>query len=415
MKRPRHRIPKAGRVGVAIARFRRRLFEILEEARRDDPLSRLVDLLLIALITVNLVAVVLESVPSLSAEFHAEFVVIEIVSLIFFTVEYVARIWAAMDQPLRPRRYLPPWLGYMTSWSGLIDLLAVVPFWITLFFAADLRVLLVFRILRFLKLARYSPAMRSLLDAIYAERRALLGCVVILLGATVVAASVMHVVEGVAQPDKFGTVPDAMWWAIVSLTTTGYGDVVPITPLGRIVGGLTVVMGILMLALPVGIVATAFANEIHRRDFVVTWGMVARVPLFAGLTASEIADVAGLLSAQSIEPGGIIVRRGSPGRAMYFIAAGEVEIDLPKGKVRLGVGHFFGEIAVLRRTRRSATVTAITRTSLLVLDGTDLHALMERDSRFAVRLREVVRSRVGQDVVTPHGDVVSEELTEDNG
>ena len=387
---------------------------MLEEARRDDPLSRFVDWSLIALIIVNLVAVVLESVPALSAEFHAAFVVIESVSLVVFTVEYAARIWAATDQPLRPRRHLPPWLGYIVSGSGLIDLLAVMPFWVALFAAADLRVLLVFRIVRFLKLARYSPAMRSLLDALYAERRALFGCVVILLGATVVAASIMHVIEGAAQPDKFGTVPDAMWWAIVTLTTTGYGDVVPITPLGRVAGGLTVLMGILMLALPVGIVATSFANVIHRRDFVVTWGMVARVPIFAGLTAAEIADIAGSLSAQSVEPGGVIVRKGSPARAMYFIAAGEVEIDLPAEKVRLGIGHFFGEIAVLRRARRSATVTALTRTSLLVLEASELHALMDRDPRFAERIRKVVRDRVGQEVVTPHGDIVDEELNEDD-
>ena len=412
MRRARSRMPKAGPAVVAIARLRRRTYEVLEEARRDDPLSRIVDLLLIVLITVNLVAVVLELVPSLSVRYHVVFVVIEFVSLVVFSVEYAARIWAATDQPMRPRRYLPPWLGYVVSGPGLIDLLAVVPFWVALFATADLRVLLVFRIVRFLKLARYSPAMRSLLDALYAERRALFGCVIILLGATVLAASIMHVVEGAAQPDKFGTVPDAMWWAIVTLTTTGYGDVVPITPLGRVFGGLTVLMGILMLALPVGIVATSFANVIHRRDFVVTWGMVARVPIFAGLTAGEIADIASLLSAQSVEPGGVIVRKGSPARAMYFIAAGEIEIDLPTEKVRLGVGHFFGEIAVLRRARRSATVTAVTRANLLVLDGTDLHALMERDTRFAERVREVARSRVGQDVVTPRGDIVSEELGE---
>ncbi len=412
MRHPRTRVAKASRTAVVIGRVRKRTFEVLEDARRDDPLSRVVDLALVVLITVNLVAVVLELVPALSVRFHDVFVVIEIVSLVVFTVEYAARIWAAMDHPLRPRRYLPPWLGYMVSDSGLVDLLAVVPFWVALFAAADLRVLLVFRIVRFLKLARYSPAMRSLLDALYAERRALFGCVVILLGATVVAASIMHVIEGQAQPDKFGTIPDAMWWAIVTLTTTGYGDVVPITPLGRVVGGFTVLMGILMLALPVGIVATSFANEVHRRDFVITWGMVARVPIFAGLNAGEIADVMRLLSAQKVEPGGVIVRRGNEARAMYFIAAGEVEIELPDEKVRLGVGHFFGEIAVLRRARRSATVIAVTRTNLLVLDSADLHALMERDSRFAERVREVARGRVGHEVVTPRGDIVAEEIDE---
>ena len=138
--------------------------------------------------------------------------------------------------------------------------------------------------------------------------------------------------------------------------------------------------------------------------------MVARVPLFSGLTAGEIADIMRLLSAQTVEPGGIIVRRGEPGRSMYFIAAGEVEIDLPEQRVRLGVGHFFGEVAVLKRTRRSATATAMSRTNLLTLDGNDLHALMERDSRLAKRVRDVVRDRVGGEVVGRSGDMVAEEI-----
>ena len=123
--------------------------------------------------------------------------------------------------------------------------------------------------------------------------------------------------------------------------------------------------------------------------------MVAKVPLFAELNAGEIADIMRLLRAQQVEPGGMIVRRGEPAHSMYFIAAGEVEIELPDERVRLGVGHFFGEIAVLRRTRRSATVTAVTRTSLLVLDAADLHALMERDPRIAERVREAARGRLG--------------------
>ena len=134
-----------------------------------------------------------------------------------------------------------------------------------------------------------------------------------------------------------------------------------------------------MIALPVRIVATAFAEQIHRRDFVVTWGMVARVPLFAGLDAGQIADIMRVMRAQTVEAGEIITRRGEPAHSMYFIAAGEVEIMLKQRRVQLGVGHFFGEIAVLRRARRSATVTATTRTSLLMLDAHDLHALMDRD------------------------------------
>jgi voltage-gated potassium channel len=269
---------------------------------------------------------------------------------------------------------------------------------------------LVFRIVRFLKLARYSPAMRSLLHALYGERRALFGCFVIFVGATLLAASIMHMAERHAQPDKFGTIPDAMWWAVVTLGTIGYGDFVPITLLGKVVASITIVTALILVALPIGIVASAFAEEIHRRDFVVTWSMVARVPLFAELQANDIADIMRLLRAQQVEPGAIIVRRGEAAHSMYFVAAGTVEIDLKGERIRLGAGHFFGEIAALRRARRSANVVAITRTSLLVLDAQDLHALMEREPRIAERIREVVNTRLGRDAVTAKGDLIIDEL-----
>jgi voltage-gated potassium channel len=290
----------------------------------------------------------------------------------------------------------------------------VLPFWFAFALPSELKILLVFRIVRFLKLARYSPGMRSLLDVLYAERRALFGCLVILIGATLLAATVMHIVERHVQPDKFGTIPDAMWWAIVTLGTIGYGDVVPVTTLGRFIAAATIFAGLIMVALPVGIVATAFANEIHRRDFVVTWGMVARVPLFSELNAAEIADIMRLLRAQQIEAGEVLARRGEPAHSMYFVAAGEVEIELKHQRLRLGAGHFFGEIAALRRARRSATITAVTRTSLLVLDAHDLHALMDREARIAHRIREVARNRLGHEVLTSKGDLITEELEEDD-
>lgn len=143
-----------------------------------------------------------------------------------------------------------------------------------------------------------------------------------------------------------------------------------------------------------------------------TWSMVAKVPLFSGLDAGEVAEIMRLLRAQQVEPGAVVVRRGEPGHSMYFIAAGEVEIILPQERVHLSVGHFFGEVAVLRRTRRSATVTAVTRTSLLVLDARDLHALMERDPRIAERVRAMARGRLKGELVTPRGDLVTEEIDE---
>jgi voltage-gated potassium channel len=390
--------------------LKRRIAEVLEEQVGDMP-GRIVGRLIVLLILVNLVAVTLESVPALAARYGMLFFSIEIVSLLVFTVEYLARIWVAGAHPAHHHLQVGQarW-RYMLSPAGIIDLLAVLPFWFSFLLPTDLRVLLMFRILRFLKLARYSPGMRSLLDALYAERRALIGCFVILLGAALISATAMHLVERHAQPEKFGTIPDAMWWAIVTLGTIGYGDVVPVTTLGRLVASVTIFGGLIMIALPVGIIATAFAEEIHRRDFMVTWGMVARVPLFAELNAGEIADIMRLMRAQTVEPGDLIVRRGEIARSMYFVAAGEVEIELKDNRIRLGVGHFFGEIALLRQSRRTATVTAVTRTSLLVLDSHDLQALMEREPRVAERIDEVMRERLGEQTVTPKGDLVIEEL-----
>ena len=320
-----------------VAALRRRLYDILEHGTVGDRSGLIVGRLIALLIIVNLVAMTLESVPALEARYAALLTTIELLSLIVFSIEYGLRVWVAPDHA--PHRHLSPGQArwrFMSSPLGIIDLLAVLPFWIALALPADLRVFLVFR----------------------------------------------------------GTI--------------GYGDVVPVTTLGRVVASFTIFLGLIMVALPIGIIATAFADEIHRRDFVVTWGMVARVPLFAELRASEIADIMRLLRAQQVEPGAIIARRGEPAHSMYFVAAGEVEIALKERHIRLGPGHFFGEVAALRRARRSATAVA----SLLVLDAHDLHALLAREPRVAERIREVVRSRIGRDIVTPRGDIVTEEIEE---
>ena len=385
--------------------LRRRTYLALEEGPVGERIGAAIDQLLIALIVINLIAVALESVPSYGSRYARIFDLIEYFSLGVFTIEYALRVWGAVEHG--PHRHLSATrarLKYVLSPAGLIDLIAVLPFWFALLLPANFRFVLVFRMVRFFKIARYSPAMRSLLDVLSRERRALFGCLVITLGIALVAAALMHLAEAKVQPEKLGTIPDALWWSIVTIGTIGYGDVVPVTVVGKVIATCTIFAGLVLMALPIGIIATAFAEQIHKRDFIVTWGMIARVPLFAELDAGEIADVMQLLRAHLAETGEVIIREGDHAHSMYFIAAGEVEVAVDKRKVKLGAGQFFGEVAVLRGERRSGTAVALSRTNLLALSAQDLHALMKRDSRIAKRIKDVVEKRTGKKMRSSKSD-----------
>lgn len=360
--------------------LRHRLYEILEHGPVGDRTGRVVGRLIVLLIVTNLVAITLQTVPEFETRYTAWFLGIELLSLLVFTFEYGLRMWVAVEHA--PYLHSDGWkarLKYATSPVGIIDLFAVLPFWLAFVLPAELKILLVFRIIRFLKLARYSPGMRSLLDVLYAERRALFGCLVILIGATLVAATAMHIVERHVQPEKFGTIPDAMWWAIVTLGTIGYGDVVPVTPLGRIVAALVMISGLGVFGLWTGILATGFAAETRRDNFLKTWESVSKVPFFAALGPAAIADVTNMLRTMDLPPRTMIIRKGQQGDCMYFIAAGEVEVDLPGGKkVQLGEGAFFGEMALLGNATRNANITTTRVSQLLVLDLVDFRLLMAR-------------------------------------
>jgi voltage-gated potassium channel len=391
--------------------LRDRLYELLEHDHLPYSVGSRFVRLIVAIVILDVLAMILASVPEYDARFGGLFTAVKLGAVVVFALEYLARLWSVVGHS--PRKLSPAQdrLEYVFSSLGIIDLLAFLPAAIALAIG-DRTLLVLLGVLPFFKLVRYSPAMRSLLAALHAERRTLIGCLVILLGTVLVFASLLYAIEHDVQPDKFGTIPQAMWWAIVTLGTVGYGDVVPITPLGKLVSVFAIVAGLGMIALPVAIVSTAFADEIRRRDFVVTWGMLARVPLFSHLSATEISDIMRLLRARTIESGEILVRRGDAASSMYFITAGEVEIELPSQRVRLADGTFFGEIALLHRTKRSGTVTATRKTRLLALDAQDFHALIERMPALAAHVQKTAKARIADTAEAVKGDLAAAEIAQ---
>jgi voltage-gated potassium channel len=377
---------------LATTSWRRRAHLIIDRGAGDDLSARLVHGGLVALILINITALVLESVPSLAASHSRVFHWIELVSAVLFTLEYAVRLWVAPEHArYRGLSDEAARRAYVLSPPALLDFLATVPLYTALLGYGDLKILLLFRLLRFFKLGRYSPGMASLGAALHAERKALAACIVILIGVMLLSATAMHFVEHDVQPDKFGTIPDAMWWAIVTLTTVGYGDAFPVSPLGKVVASLTAVMGLVMLALPVGIIATAFAQEIHRREFVVTWSMLARVPLFSGLNAAEIAEIMHALRARTVRGGGVVLRPHEPAHSLYFVASGEVEITEVDGSRRLDEGCYFGELCLteLAVAEGGIAVRATVATKLLVLDPADFRLLMLRHPELAAHLHRL--------------------------
>ena len=187
-----------------------------------------------------------------------------------------------------------------------------------------------------------------------------------------------------------------MWWSLVTLTTVGYGDVTPVTVLGKILGGFVTVLGLGMYALPAAILASGFMQELGKRKFVVTWGMVAKVPFFARLDAEKIAEIAGLLKPWTAPPRYTIIRRGEAADCMYFIVSGDVEVDLPPNSFHLTAGEYFGELGILSRTARVANVISITECQLLVLEARDLNHLLEDNPVLAGEFKELAERRLAE-------------------
>jgi voltage-gated potassium channel len=370
--------------------LRRRIYEIIETSHGEDLESTIFDSFIVGLILLNVAAFVAETVPSLRAAWEEWFYWFEVFSVAIFTIEYALRIWTAVEVPYLSRR--SPWkarLKLARQPSLIIDLLAFLPFYLSGFFAIDLRILRTLRLLRFLKLSRYSPAMYTLIRVLSNERKALLGACLLLATALLFSATLMYYIEGEAQPDKFGSVPDAAWWAIATLTTVGYGDAAPITALGKFVGGITMIIGLCILALPVAIISTGFAQELQRRDFVVTWSLMSRIPLLARLNSKEAAEIMPLLQAHNLPPHVEVVRKGAPDDAMYFIASGKLEKHAGGVRHIYSAGDIFGAGAMFDDGLHDEAVVTTSKCRLLKLHREDYHRLEAKQPDIATHIRSL--------------------------
>jgi voltage-gated potassium channel len=375
--------------------WRREVHDVLEVGGDAHPAGRFVNAFIVVLIVLNAIAFAAETVDGLDARYGFYFRVFNIFSVAVFSIEYLLRLWSAVEIPMLSR--MRPWqarLRFALRPMMLIDLFAVLPFYFSWLYPMDLRLLRVLRLFRLLKLVRYSPALQTLGRVLADEYRALLGALLIILVLLLFASTAVYFLEHEAQPNKFGSIPAAAWWALATLTTVGYGDIVPITPLGKLLGGVVMLLGVGMIALPVAIISTGFNQESSRHQFVVTWSMIARVPLFAAMDESEIAEITKLIYTRTYLPGVPIVRSGDAGDGMFIIASGEAVVDIAPGKHRLlKEGDFFGEMALLERRRHQHDVVAKTKCKVFVLDAQSLSRLARRHPEILERIRNVAEAR----------------------
>lgn len=247
-------------------RFRRYVYNVLEVSEDKKGASWYFDIALTALIALNTIAIILQSVKSLDRQYNDIFETFELFSTLFFSIEYALRIWATVEND----SYKDPLTGrlrFALTPLAIIDLLAILPFYLTLL-TVDLRfmrIIRLFRLFRLFKVVRYVSAINVIGSAFKKKKEQLIVSIVFILCLLLIISCVMYYTENDAQPDNFSSIPQTMWWGVSTLTTVGYGDVYPITPLGKFLGGVIAILGIGLFALPTGILASGLTESFEEK------------------------------------------------------------------------------------------------------------------------------------------------------
>ena len=376
--------------------LRVRIHSLLDPAS-DGHAARRIRGFEVALILVGISSVSAGTVDGLSPGARLVAALVTGVVAALFFAEYLARLWVAPENPhLHHSSPANARIRWVLSAEGIIDLLAVLPAVAVAYGGARLGAesASVFVLLWVLKLATHAQGAGLIARVFHNERSALSAAAALFLIVLFSAATIAHWLEAERQPEHFGSIPASLWWAVVTLTTTGYGDVVPLSTAGRMLGGLVMLCGICVLALLAGILANGFAAEVRRREFVRIWELVARVPFFADTGAIAISDIVDRLRSRSYPGGATVIRKGAAGDSMFFIVSGEVEVRVGERTLALRDGDFFGEMALLDRKPRSADVTALSPLTVLVLNVADFYQLAGQQPKLIAAIEaEAVRRR----------------------
>ena len=280
------------------------------------------------------------------------------ISIGIFGIEIILRIFAERK------------LSFLLSIDGLVLINQVF------FSIYDLRILRLFRLFDIFSKSRFLLPTNTLIKTIIKQRNALLGSQIMVISILLVVSTFIYFLESAVQPDVFGSIPSTMWWGIATLTTVGYGDVVPMTDLGKLLASFTMLVGIGMFALPAAILASAYYEEIQKKNFLVSFEAIASVPLFQELPIGAVGKINEKLQAVLVNEHETIFSKGDEADSMFIIEYGKVKVEIEQ-PVYLVSGDYFGEMGLLGNVPRNATITAADDTKLLELTKSDLVELSE--------------------------------------